>query len=239
MGQIEKAVEEFIAFRTETIRLGREVSSAAANAQGNNDLNRANRKALNDLLVAFVKRNEDAGNALGDEAAAFTKQIEWILPGVPAGGACAPRSPSALLFAQRSIARPLVDLSRIMERLTAGDTQVEVPHVARKDEIGTMARAVAVLRQSTEQVADLPGRGARERGRRRIRQAQSMALVVTDVGEVVAAAAAGDFSARLEIKDADEQMQRLVEGINEINAVVDSAPRPSSPGRWRRSPPAT
>ncbi|TCR65023.1 methyl-accepting chemotaxis protein [Bosea sp. BK604] len=221
MGQIEKAVEDFIAFRTETIRLGREVSSAAANAQGNNDQNRANRKALNDFLVAFVKRNEDAGNALGDEAAAFTKQIEWILPGVLLAALAASLA-TALLFAQRSIARPLVDLGKIMERLTAGETQVEVPHVARKDEIGTMARAVAVLRQSTEQVAILQAE-ERESTARRIRQAESMALVVTDVGEVVAAAAAGDFSARLQIEDADQQMQQLIAGINEINAVVDSA----------------
>ncbi len=46
---------------------------------------------------------------------------------------------------------------------------------------------------------------------------------MSDVGDVVAAAAAGDFSARLQIEDADEQMQKLVAGINEINAVVDSA----------------
>ncbi|RDJ19603.1 hypothetical protein DWF00_07685, partial [Bosea caraganae] len=38
-----------------------------------------------------------------------------------------------------------------------------------------------------------------------------------------AAAAAGDFSARLQIEDADAQMQQLIAGINEINAVVDSA----------------
>ncbi len=50
-----------------------------------------------------------------------------------------------------------------------------------------------------------------------------MASIVSDVGDVVAAAAAGDFSARLQITDADEQMQKLVAGINEINAVVDSA----------------
>ncbi|WP_210169320.1 HAMP domain-containing protein, partial [Bosea sp. Root381] len=57
----------------------------------------------------------------------------------------------------------------------------------------------------------------------RLARAQSMEAVVSDVGEVVAAAAAGDFSARLKIDEADEQMQRLVAGINEINAVVDSA----------------
>jgi len=63
----------------------------------------------------------------------------------------------------------------------------------------------------------------REASAKRLEAAESMALIVSDVGEVVAAAAAGDFSARLEINDADEQMQRLVAGINEINAVVDGA----------------
>ena len=62
-GRSARRIEEFISFRSETIRLGREVSTAAANAQGNNDANRANRKALNDLLTAFSQRNEQVGNA--------------------------------------------------------------------------------------------------------------------------------------------------------------------------------
>ncbi len=41
---IEKAIADFITFRSETIRLGREVSTAAANAQGNNEANRNNRR---------------------------------------------------------------------------------------------------------------------------------------------------------------------------------------------------
>jgi methyl-accepting chemotaxis protein len=109
-GQIEKAIADFITFRSETVRLGREVSTAAANAQGNNDLNRANRKGLNDLLVAFSKRNEDAGNALGDEAAAFTKQVQWILPAVLLAALLASLA-AAMLFAQRSITKPLLDLA--------------------------------------------------------------------------------------------------------------------------------
>jgi methyl-accepting chemotaxis protein len=74
--KLQKAIDEFVAFRAETIRLGREVSTAAANEQGNNDLNRANRKGLNDQLVAFSKRNEAVGNALAAEARAFTRQIQ-------------------------------------------------------------------------------------------------------------------------------------------------------------------
>ncbi|WP_186420536.1 HAMP domain-containing protein, partial [Bosea sp. CS1GBMeth4] len=146
--KLQKSVDEFIAFRSETIRLGREVSTAAANQQGNNEQNRANRKALNDQLVAFGKRNEEVGARLSAEAASFTRQIEWILPVVLLSTLIASIA-AAMLFAQRSITRPLLDLGGTMSRLTAGETQVEVPHTGRRDEIGEMARAVAVLRQST------------------------------------------------------------------------------------------
>ncbi|MGH6805283.1 MAG: hypothetical protein ACREEJ_00275, partial [Ensifer adhaerens] len=37
VSQIEKAVADFIAYRTETVRIGRQVSAAAANAHGNTD----------------------------------------------------------------------------------------------------------------------------------------------------------------------------------------------------------
>ncbi|HEV7336933.1 MAG TPA: methyl-accepting chemotaxis protein [Bosea sp. (in: a-proteobacteria)] len=219
--KVQKSVDEFIAFRAETIRLGREVSTAAADEQGNNDLNRANRRALNDNLVAFAKRNEAVGEALAEEAASFTRQVQWILPVVLFSTLLASFA-AAMLFAQRSITRPLLDLGGAMDRVTAGDTQIEVPHTKRGDEIGAMARALAVLRQSTEQVALLQAQ-ERAAAEERLARAESMALVVSDVGTVVAAAAAGDFSARLALDDADAEMAKLVAGINEINRVVDAA----------------
>ncbi|WP_066468503.1 methyl-accepting chemotaxis protein [Bosea sp. WAO] len=219
--KVQKSVDEFIAFRAETIRLGREVSTAAADEQGNNDLNRANRRALNDNLVAFAKRNEAVGEALAEEAASFTRQVQWILPVVLLSTLLASFA-AAMLFAQRSITRPLLDLGGAMDRVTAGDTQIEVPHTKRADEIGAMARALAVLRQSTEQVALLQAQ-ERAAAEERLARAESMALVVSDVGTVVAAAAAGDFSARLALDDADAEMAKLVAGINEINRVVDAA----------------
>ena len=218
---IEKAVADFITFRSETIRLGREVSTAAANAQGNNDANRANRKALNDLLVAFGKANNDASEVLEKEANSFTATAKIGLPivlGVMLIGSLL----IAVVFAQRSLTKPILDLSGVMEALTRGDLKVTVPHLDRQDEIGTMAKAVAVLRESSEQVAILQQQ-EQAAAAARLARAQSMEAVVTDVGEVVAAAAAGDFSARLQIDQADDQMQKLVAGINEINAVVDGA----------------
>ncbi|OYW96284.1 MAG: hypothetical protein B7Z14_19615 [Bosea sp. 32-68-6] len=151
---IEKAIADFITFRTETIRLAREVSTAAANTQGNNEANRNNRKALNDLLVAFAKTTEAASTALQKEAMSFTQMAQTGLPivlGVTLLGSLL----TAMFFAQRSLTRPILDLSGVMEALTRGDLKVAVPHLGRQDEIGTMAKAVSVLRESSEQVAIL------------------------------------------------------------------------------------
>jgi len=219
--KISKLIGEFITVRTETARLAREVSGRAADAWGNGEASKKNRAALQDELTAFSGFNEQRADAAEAETLSFASQVRSVLPLallVLLGGTIA----GALVFSRRSIVRPMTDLSAVMERLTKGDTAVEVPHTKRADEIGVMARSVAVLRAATEQVAALQEQ-ERTAAAARLARAQSIEAVVSDVGEVVAAAAAGDFSARLEIKDADEQMLRLVAGINEINAVVDSA----------------
>jgi methyl-accepting chemotaxis protein len=221
MEKVSGLIAEFITIRTETTRLVREISARAAEAWGNSDASKKNRAALQQELTSLSSFNETRASELDTEASAFSGQVRIWLPTaliLVLGGAIA----GALVFSRRSIIRPLVDLGGTMSRLTAGDTQIEVPHTARRDEIGEMARAVSVLRQSSEQVALLQEQ-ERAASAARIRSADAMASVVSDVGEVVTAAAAGDFSARLQIDDGDEQMQQLVDGINEINTVVDNA----------------
>ncbi|MCU4181197.1 HAMP domain-containing protein, partial [Bosea sp. BH3] len=120
------------------------------------------------------------------------------------------------------VTAPIGKMTQVMKTMAEGDLSVAVPYGDRKDEIGAMAGALTVFQENGLRVRALEEQ-ERAAAAARLARAQSIEAVVSDVGEVVAAAAAGDFSARLEITDADEQMQRLVAGINEINAVVDSA----------------
>ncbi|TCR68919.1 methyl-accepting chemotaxis protein [Bosea sp. BK604] len=117
---------------------------------------------------------------------------------------------------------PIAQMTVAMRKLADGDLSVAVPYGDRRDEIGGMAAALNVFKENGLRVRALEEQ-ERAEAAARLARAESMASVVTDVGEVVAAAAAGDFSARLQIEDADQQMQQLIAGINEINAVVDSA----------------
>ena len=69
----------------------------------------------------------------------------------------------------RSITKPLVRLSGAMERLATGDTSVDIPSTAAKDEIGAMARTVIVFRDNAlerEQLAVTQEKSVRERERR-------------------------------------------------------------------------
>ena len=55
----------------------------------------------------------------------------------------------------RGMSRPLVAITAVMNRLSSGDTSVEIPSGERKDEVGTMARAVDVFRRNMVETRDL------------------------------------------------------------------------------------
>ena len=60
----------------------------------------------------------------------------------------------------RSISRPVVAISRAMEKVSDGDLRTEVPGRGRKDEVGAMADALEVFKTSLAQAAE--ARAARE-----------------------------------------------------------------------------
>ena len=127
-----------------------------------------------------------------------------------------------LWLVQRRVTRPITALTASMKQLAQGDFTAEVIDSGRNDEIGGMAAAVRVFKENGLRVQALEAQERAAAAERAVRT-ESMIAVVNDVGTVVAAAAAGDFSARLQLENADAQMQQLVSGINQINAVVDSA----------------
>jgi two-component system OmpR family sensor kinase len=55
---------------------------------------------------------------------------------------------AALVYASRSISRPLLHLAGYMHRLAANDTDIEIRGTDRNDEIGEMARAAVVFRNN-------------------------------------------------------------------------------------------
>ena len=59
------------------------------------------------------------------------------------------------LWLARRISVPILGLSRVTNRIAEGDLAVEVPGLARTDEIGTMAQAIGVLREKSAEALRL------------------------------------------------------------------------------------
>jgi methyl-accepting chemotaxis protein len=55
----------------------------------------------------------------------------------------------------RGLSRPLITITAVMNRLSSGDTDIPIPGRERRDELGTMARAVDVFRLSMMEASSL------------------------------------------------------------------------------------
>ena len=69
-----------------------------------------------------------------------------------------------IVIARRTLVRPILDVTRALDRLANGDLSVEPPHAGRQDEIGMMARALTAFRRAAvERMAELEANDERAR----------------------------------------------------------------------------
>ncbi len=179
-------------------------------------------KSLFDAFRAKLKEIDDAERSLlavrseAQQAAITSSNIATILGIV---GSLVTAIGCAIALA-RSIATPSAALAGTMADITSGNLQVQVPYLDRGDEIGMMATSLESLRKQAELAEEHRTHAARlqERSRK-----EAMEAVVDKVGAIVSASSRGDYSARISIADADQEIRPLLEGINNINATVDAA----------------
>ncbi|CAO3438151.1 methyl-accepting chemotaxis protein [Azospirillum doebereinerae] len=145
--KMAKSAREFVAIRNEVARLGVEVSQDAAEKYGNTPEGRANRIAFGKELEATAQRNMDSIQQANDELGAFYSRMITLMLVVGVGGIGA-TVVASVLISRSGIARPIAGITDTMERLANGDLSVEVKGAERGDEIGGMARAVAIFRQN-------------------------------------------------------------------------------------------
>jgi methyl-accepting chemotaxis protein len=203
---------EFKAFRTETARLGKESGAQAADAQGNNDANRANRTQFQAQIDAIVGADKTLLETLKASVDSFrstmmvlitSATILSILAGVGAG----------IYIGVTQLSRPIVGLTAAIKRVADGDFETAIPFENRRDEIGDMAQAVDVFKNNGLQVQRL---NAQESAMR----AKSDDLQ-SSISVVVEAAAGGDFSKRIEKHYDDVNLDRFAANINTLLTSVN------------------
>ncbi len=204
---------DFKTFRTETVRLSDAEGPQAANVQGNNDANRANRKAYQADIDTVVASDRADLETLSADMASFGNLIFYstILTAILGiGGGLA----FGLYLGRSQICRPILRLTSSMRRLAHGEYETDVPFTGRKDEIGDMAAAVEVFKTNGLEVARMTGVEAGMKAKNDDLQAR--------MGAVVSAAAEGDFTRRIDKQWGVESLDSVARNVDALVASVDA-----------------
>ncbi len=181
--------KEFQTFRTETARLGTEVSPADANTQGNNDANRGNRKQLQadvDKLIDLDLKDLDAVRASIEDYyyAGRRNLIIFAVVGILAGIGIASWIGTA------KIAGPLTRVNGALSGLTNGKMDVAIPAKIGRDEIGLLWSTVGTFRDTLVETERLKAAQADAEAQRRAEQKALLDRLAnefeSEVGEVLA-----------------------------------------------------
>ncbi|WP_240231035.1 methyl-accepting chemotaxis protein [Devosia lacusdianchii] len=117
------------------------------------------------------------------------------------------------LIMTRKVTRRIGGLNGSMQSLVAGDLAVGVPYLDDTDEVGAMAVAVGTFRENAIKIAAL-SEDERRRSQQLMDRAAVMELLQSSVDDTVGAAAAGDFSKRVDIEVDDPALANMVRNVN-------------------------
>lgn len=138
------------------------------------------------------------------------------LPIALAGGTAIVLLGLAGLVVSRRITSPIPRLAEVMRKIADGDYETDVPYSEGRNEIGEMARAVEVLRESAIRVSRMTEAEADRVLAEEDRRKAMMAELQAAFGVVVDAALDGDFSRRVDSHFSDRELNALAESINEL-----------------------
>ena len=119
-----------------------------------------------------------------------------------------------------SISRPLNRLAEVADELGQDNLHVEIKNDENKTEIGTLTRSLIIFKENAIKVAEL-GEEEAARQKQLATRAKMMEKLQASFGEVVGAAAAGDFSKRVDENVPDEELANLSRSVNHLVETVD------------------
>jgi methyl-accepting chemotaxis protein len=144
MNRANDRVREFIAFRTELVRLSREATLPEARAFGDNNANHSNRAALNREIATLTSSNDAVLAQVRSDIASLQSSRRVLLLVLSIGGsAIALILAGAVVVSQLTL--PIRRLTMAMRSLAGGSIEVDVPGLRRRGELGEMARGAKVF----------------------------------------------------------------------------------------------
>jgi len=207
-------IKQFVEFRAEMARAGVQTSPAVARELGDNEANRTVRSALSkdleNLTLIYGAQTKEAQRALD----AATQRGELILSvmGVLAVGLAI----MGAIIIRRSVIKPLGEITSVTAEVARGNPDLAVPHRERDDEVGALARSIAVFQEAMRKNTELNSTVIADAAARQARNAQVEAAVEIYRGSSERSlASVGDNTAELR---ATAQTLRATSGSAAIQA---------------------
>ncbi|MFO1147350.1 MAG: methyl-accepting chemotaxis protein [Alsobacter sp.] len=215
---VEKT-REFGTFRRDLARVGTEVSPKTANELGNNDVNRANRNALNDRVTSLLNATRERADADAEKNAELTQVLEV---GFLAGSLVAAfiLTMLAVWTVVRTIRRPLAETAEALRRVMAHEA-VEIPGTERSDELGAIAKILRNAQAADHAIRELE-QARKSQDKDAIARASRIANLQQRFAEVIGAAVAGDLSRRVGRADTDADLQQLADQLDQLLSTFDA-----------------
>ena len=130
-------------------------------------------------------------------------------------------------FIGRGVTVPILSLSETMDLLASGNLDVEVPGADRGDELGRMAKSVLTFREAGRTNIRLQQEAVEKDRQAAAASAAAMAKVMEELdaalGNIVKAAAVGNFSERVELAGKSGLVLKMGTAINSLCENVANA----------------
>ncbi|MBS4049032.1 MAG: HAMP domain-containing protein [Alphaproteobacteria bacterium] len=222
--QFIATVNQFIQFRRELARLGLEGKPGEAREYGDNDTNRANRQAVNRLIDGVTKRNAERVIEVSSGLTAYYNTQRPLLIMITVA-AIAVSVALALYIVIATLTRPISRITGVMNTLATGNTGVAVTGSERRDEIGEMAKAVQVFKDSmiAREAAESEIAQQREQAeQRRIEQAAREKAAGDEIAALVNKVADGDLTGRINESGKDGFFLSTSQELNRLAATLQT-----------------
>jgi methyl-accepting chemotaxis protein len=173
------------------------------------------------LDVLRSAQDELLRNLVAQIAAAHSQTIVELLIACASAFIVIGAIAALAIATMRSISRPIRAIAATMSRLAVGDHAIEIDALGRKDEIGEMAKAVLVFRDSARQKVEREKQVEEERRRleeehKRLETGaieRERSLVMSSIGASLAKLAAKDLSYRI-VEDLPAAYRQLQTDFN-------------------------
>lgn len=179
-----------------------------------------------EVEATLASRTRDARADLTD----LNRTLSVVIVGLIAG--CVILALIGAGFMVRQVAAAIREITASMTALAAGDQSVTIPGTARSDEIGEMARALTVFRQSARELAKLQEDAARrseEKLAARDRQAALLRDLATrfeqTVGEVVGGIGAASKQLQTTAGDMAQSAEQAAAHEDQVAGSMDETNR--------------